>query len=567
MEELLSHPSLRPGEDGETIDAVERLRPEAEDIARRVRKAAAGLMDELTTQDRQHTTASSLSRLGATLQVYFHLGELPDAVWESVTAALKSAEKASGQLFHPGALKKMKEGAEKEARSLAEAELTKMEADEKRKSGDGASGTKDSRHRKKRHESIYQRLYLRKLRERRAEAAAKWTEGVSDASGRVWNLHRVLSRRNDPVSRRNFLEVVAEHPVPSGFGDAESRLLDLQNRDADVWSEGLSRGNFSLFTLFWNQMAIGLGGRVQRLLNYDGGSLVPDVAALYPAVRSSSLGMVTELYDTMQMGLAGGDEAGLAGGYGGGAGVMGGSAALEDSVFLGGGFGLGVDADEAAGAFGGSADAWTHVADNSLAAADQHGHRGNNSGAAAASASSAAAVFSSSEWTALEGEEVSDGNCTGLLGLQTAFLKESTKRLRAPLEFMFPEAVSVDENGLAVPVLPTLPSRYDLAKLDAAMREELSLADPRQGGGDLGMAASISEVVVGMLHEFCGAARRAVSEVGDGDGKADSRTSSLDEGVTHNLNVTGVMVSSFIKGGDFEAQFRVHLIPLFVCTY
>ena len=38
---------------------------------------------------------------------------------------------------------------------------------------------------------------------------------------------------------------------------------------------------------------------------------------------------------------------------------------------------------------------------------------------------------------ALEGEEVSDGNCTGLLGLQSAFLKESTKRLHAPLEFMF----------------------------------------------------------------------------------------------------------------------------------
>lgn len=134
MEELLSHPSLRPGDDGETIDAVERLRPEAEDIARRVRKAAAGLMDELTTQDRQHTTASSLSRLGATLQVYFHLDELPDAVWESVTAALKSAEKASGQLFHPGALKKMKESAEKEARGLAEAELAKIEAEEKKKS-------------------------------------------------------------------------------------------------------------------------------------------------------------------------------------------------------------------------------------------------------------------------------------------------------------------------------------------------------------------------------------------------------------------------------------------------
>ncbi len=37
----------------------------------------------------------------------------------------------------------------------------------------------------------------------------------------------------------------------------------------------------------------------------------------------------------------------------------------------------------------------------------------------------------------------------------------------------------MDENGVAVPVLPTLPSRYDLAKLDAVIREELSLVDPR----------------------------------------------------------------------------------------
>ena len=37
----------------------------------------------------------------------------------------------------------------------------------------------------------------------------------------------------------------------------------------------------------------------------------------------------------------------------------------------------------------------------------------------------------------------------GLLPLQTSFLKESKKRLFAPLEYMFPEAVSVDEDGNA----------------------------------------------------------------------------------------------------------------------
>lgn len=53
------------------------------------------------------------------------------------------------------------------------------------------------------------------------------------------------------------------------------------------------------------------------------------------------------------------------------------------------------------------------------------------------------------------------------------------------------------------------------AKLDANIREELSLADPRQGGGDFSMATMISDVVVSMLHEFCQMARRAISEIGE----------------------------------------------------
>ena len=86
MEGLLAHPSLTPerkngggGGGGGRIDAVERLRPRAEAVATSVRRSAAGLMDEL---QRGHPTASgtaaSLTRLGATLQVYFHLGEVSE---------------------------------------------------------------------------------------------------------------------------------------------------------------------------------------------------------------------------------------------------------------------------------------------------------------------------------------------------------------------------------------------------------------------------------------------------------------------------------------------------------
>ena len=134
-----------------------------------------------------------------------------------------------------------------------------------------------------------------------------------------------------------------------------------------------------------------------------------------------------------------------------------------------------------------------------------------------------------------------DGTSTGLSALQTAFLKECTNRLCAPLEYLFPEAVSVDENGIAIPCLPTLPSRYDLAKIDATIREELSLADPRQGGGDFSMATMLGEVVVVMLQKFCVMARRAVSEGGE-EKMLDSRPGSVSESMAHKLSVAGVMV-------------------------
>jgi len=300
-------------------------------------------------------------------------------------------------------------------------------------------------------------------------------------------------------------------------------------------------------------MCIGLGGRIQRLLKYDNGSLESDVAALYPAVRSTSLQMVTELYD-MQMGSLSSSDVGDSTMSGlssmvSSSGVMGGSSGLEDSVFLGGALG-GLDgsddyfsrADEAGGGFLGGADNWTHIDSTADATDDTRG----TGATASTSSSSTLAVFASSEWTALRGDQVTDGSSTGLLALQSAFLKESKKRLFAPLEFMFPEAVSVDENGLAIPCLPTLPSRYDLAKLDASIREELSLADPRQGGGDFSMATMISEVVVSMLHEFCVMARRAISDTGDDKIKL---SGSVSESMKHNLNVAGVMASlaNFIR--------------------
>ncbi len=225
-------------------------------------------------------------------------------------------------------------------------------------------------------------------------------------------------------------------------------------------------------------------------------------------------------------------------------GVMGGSAVLEDSVFLGGAVAMdgSLDdpfgrADEAAGGgfLGASADAWTHPSSTYDAALDADGSRPATDVSHLPS-SSALAVFSSQEWVTLQGEKVSEGESIGFSPLRTSFLDQCKKRLFTPLEFMFQEAVSVDENGVAIPVLPTLPSRYDIAKIDSNIREELSLADPRQGGGDFSMATMISDPIVSMVHEFCVSAKRAISEI-DEDEKAET------EAMAHNLKVASVMVS------------------------
>ena len=542
MEELLSHPSLTPTCQQDKIDVVEKLRPGAEAVATSVRQAAAGLMNELQSQSTS-TSVSSLSRLGATLQVYFHLGELPDASWKAVSSALSIAEKASAHIFHPTAIKRIKESAQSEAMSLAEVEVAKS------KDGKDDFKGKDSRQRKKLLDSIYQRMFIRKLREKRTAAASKWATEISDTTSRVWNLHRVLAARNDPITRKNFLEVVAGSEIPKDFARAEEALLQAQNehRDCEHVKDNLSVQDFSLFSLFWMQVCLGLAGRLDRLLKYDGGSLESDVASLYPALRSASLEMVTELHDVMQMGTASSDDTnGLStmGTSWNPTGVMGGSAVLEDSVFLGGAIGLDAldnpfgRADEAAGGgiLGATADIWTHPNSNFEAALDVDGTR-LSAGVSNVTSSSVLAVFLSQEWLTLQGEKVSSGAPMGFSPLRSSFLEQCKKRLFAPLEFMFQEAVSVDENGVAIPVLPTLPSRFDIAKIDSNIREELSLADPRQGGGDFSMATMLSDPIVSMVHEFCVLAKRAISEIDEGEDSA---------ALKHNLKVAGVMVSDAI---------------------
>eukprot|EP00957_Ditylum_brightwellii_P056551 4287634-Ditylum_brightwellii.AAC.2 len=88
MEECLAHPDLNSDADGNKMDVVEQMRPDIERVSAAVRSAAAGLLAEQQQQQKNSaatTTTAAVSvnaqpaRLGTTLQVYFHFGELHQA--------------------------------------------------------------------------------------------------------------------------------------------------------------------------------------------------------------------------------------------------------------------------------------------------------------------------------------------------------------------------------------------------------------------------------------------------------------------------------------------------------
>ena len=255
----------------------------------------------------------------------------------------------------------------------------------------------------------------------------------------------MLSRKTDPVSRQVFLSVVAQAPVPKGLKTGI-----------------VNKAEFSVFTIFWDKLCKDLGESLQGLLK--SGKLASDVAALYPAVRSSVLGMLGRLYDHMQTGLSSTSLA-LDETSSSSCGILGGSNALESVTWT--------SESSSSSALGvASADTWTRADVIVEESNDHQAFMATSTG----TTTSLSAIFASSEWKSMQS--------TGLQPLQTAFLESCRHRLCTPIQFMFPEGLSVDEDGVAMQILPTLPSRYDMQKLDHSIRAELSLADPREGGGD-----------------------------------------------------------------------------------
>lgn len=481
IEDLLSKPELK---EGPKIDIVEAIRPEARKTGAAVRKAAADLLARHEGMNAS-SSSSAVIQLGATLQVYFHLGELPQAAWSAVNHAVMTAEKISNEFLSPTTLANLTEAATTEAKLAS------------------GSGKKFS-------DTNWQRTIKAKLKELRADAAAKWARGITDASLHVWNLHQVLSRKSDPVSRQLFIDVVAQAPIPEKYEKYRP--------------PGQGTEEFSIFSLYWERLCHKMGDRLKHILEYENGKFASDVSGLYPAVRVASINMVASINDAMQVGLSNSnlDESTSTTSNG----VLGGTTMLNDPFLQ---WTTSSDADKAAGPSISGADVWTVV----KTPGDDFGEGFKSS----ANAVSTSAVFNSVHWASLQGNHAS---CKGLFRLQRAFLEASRQRLWAPLQFMFQENVTVDDTGNAISHLPLLPSRYDIQQLDTIIRQELSLADPREGGGDLSAVTMISENVTGMISQFCEQAYNAVSNAGE-DACLDPKDGSPTEALLHDMKVAKIM--------------------------
>mmetsp|Transcript_19228 Transcript_19228/g.28447 ORF Transcript_19228/g.28447 Transcript_19228/m.28447 type:complete len:1031 (-) Transcript_19228:40-3132(-) len=425
---------------------VVHMRPTVDETAAKVRAAAALLLE-------QHQSGTGVVQLGATLQVYYHLGELPQAAWSAVGFGLETAKACSKEFWSPSAISAL--------------------VDE---STAGAKSTSKT-------ESALQRNLMKVLRERRREASTKWAAGIAQAALQVWNLHRVLCRKSDPVSRQVFSSVVAKGEIPPNLTPKTTPAAK----------------DFSVFSIFWEKLCFNLGKMTERLLQNE--KISADVAALYPAVRSAVLGMLGRLYDTMQASST--SNLSLEDTTSSSNGILGGSNALDNAQWSNTDDGTDVAESYESSVLGvSSADTWTRTDVSNEDLTDQ-----TLLAKASGTTTSLSSIFSSPEWKLMQ--------TTGLQPLQTAFLSSCRERLCAPIEFMFPAGLSVDEDGVAMQVLPTLPSRYDLQKLDHSIRSELSLADPREGGGDLSMTNMIAEAVVDMVERFCARTKTALTNAGE----------------------------------------------------
>jgi hypothetical protein len=468
VEDLLKRSELQA-----SIEAIQKIRPEVERTATDVRQSAAMLL-----QDQYHQK-NAIHQLGGTLQVYYHLGELPGAVWKVVENAHGKAESTSRDLWNALTLMNLTEQAKKTA--------------------------KDSRSVEK------------KLKQMRAEAASQWANGIYDVSTQVRNLQRVLMRKSDPIQRQFFVDVVAAASIPAAF------------RDSSLGKD------FSLFGLFWGRFCKSLGIILEDILQQDNGKHRSDVASLYPSVRSVSNDMLSTLQDNLNAGNSALEDLGTAATPG----ILGGSALLDDTFldWTTGQFDVEENPQSAT-----TPDSWTHTTQRSASAKHPSQRFSASGGTGSATMSQ---IYQSMEWNTLQGDKKGRH---GLYPLQQAFIEACTDRLCSPLQFMFPENVALDDDGVAIASgLSMLPSKYDIQRFDENIRQEISLADPKEGGGDLSSVTMIANCVVSMISELCLRAKNALSGIGE-SGYLNSDWS-MTESLKHDRKVTVILftVANYLR--------------------
>jgi len=503
LEDLLKHPEWQTSSSNgaAAVKALQHWKPAAEQMARSVRHAAAQLLQQQTnstTGSRDNPTMSPY-HLSATLQVYFSLQELPAAVWQAVDQQHALAESATRELWTPQRLQQFMEQARRGGGSIP--------------SGGGSS--KDPR-------SIAKRLQQVRL-----EAAENWASVVTVAAMQVQQLQRVLQYKTDPTTRRGFYQVVAASPIPASY------MVD---------DKSTSTTSFSLFGIFWKRYCRTLGKILEQILSTDTAA----ADALYPAVRGVAKDMVGRFQEVSTSPTATNVEEGVHK-----TGILGGS--LQDwSATANSSTDVSSENPQAA------PDSWTR-GEKTLSSTTSPSSNGNSSKLLGSAASMA--IFQSSEWKDLQGTAKYPH---GLYHLQQAFVDACTARLCEPLQYLFPENITLDDNGVPMSggALSLLPSKYDIQRFDDNIRQELSLADPREGGGDLSSVTMICACVVDMMQQFCHRAQRALS----GSNQYITSEWNMTESLQHDRKVAIILytISNHLKAAPektFVAPYRPASLP------
>jgi hypothetical protein len=554
-----------------------------------VRRLAASLLAE---QQSLHGASTSSTKLGGILQIYFHLNELPQAVWSAVSSSLSAVEKAAAEIFNPKAIQRIRETATLEAKAaLMDAEQQQLAevGSAVASSGVGSSATgaggggitgapgSTALRKKKQTEQQLDRLVAKKIKEQRAELASRWANSVSEATLQIAALQRVLSMKSDPVSRKNFLQVVATSAeVPHQFVQANKYLEQMvynNTASSGINNNTQQQQHLHILNLFWTQMCLSLGNRLSRLLKYENGKLVDEVAALYPALRAASLSMLCTIDEDpgKTRGMYGDTDSGLHGVIG--AGILGGSSLLKDDYWNI----QQQQQQEQQGEYSSgkssfmkiSADSWTcdSYSEGDSSTTTQNNPNVVSSSSASISGSSSSSSIHRFEWKILTGEfggrrggDKYFENIIGFSLLQSSFIENSSKRLCAPLPGLFVQnQMLMDASGAegisGVPSLPTLPSRYDLQTIESLVRDHLALADPRQGGGEFGMIPVLCATINDMVVQFLSAAQEATSFASENFGDSFSGVVEMgekylrgddlspSEALLHDVKLAGVIVS------------------------